>query len=130
MLVGSLILAAALPAQSASPQSVERDRDICAIYALPERPGVDSMGDPESSRRMREITFKGWSTVIAGAVTGEVRCNDPGGMDELRFSPDGQFAFSSGGWQVAPLAGSWGNCYYEKKDGKWRTLLCVITGIS
>ena len=122
MLIGALLLAAALPAQSVSPQSGERDRDICAIYALPQRPGVDSMGDPEASRRVREITFKGWSTVFAGTVTGDVRCDGPMGIDELRFSPDGLLAFSSGGWQSGPLAGSWGDCYYEKKGGKWQAL--------
>jgi len=84
------------------------------------------MGSEEAARRVQGITFEAWSTLGVG------RDDDArsASFDEFRFSPDRTLAFASGGWQVAPLAGGWGECYYAEVDGRWRTLLCTITAIS
>ena len=52
------------------------------------------------------------------------------GFETLEFSADRKLALGHGGWQSGPLSGGWGYCYYEKVGEAWRTLACVITGVS
>ena len=51
-------------------------------------------------------------------------------INGLGFSPDGLLAMVSGGYQVGPLNGQGGECYFTLKEGRWSSLGCRATWVS
>lgn len=130
MLVVAAMLATLLPIQTASPADAELKRDLCAIHALSERPGFSEMGSEADARRAQQLNTQSWRRIPAGSASLDSGCVPSFGIAAIQFSPEHTLAISYGGWQAAPLAGAYGECYYEKVGDSWRTLACFITGVS
>ena len=118
---------------SSSAQRSDDARDACAIAALPQKPGSD-FGGPDAGAKMKALEGTRWVSP-PGPRPNEARadwepCLDGSGFETFEFSPDRRFARAYGGWQATPLAGAWGECYYEKLGDGWRTIACIVTAVS
>ena len=45
-------------------------------------------------------------------------------VDSFGLTPDGTFGAIQGGWQMGPLAGAGGVCYFARRDARWQLVGC------
>jgi len=45
-------------------------------------------------------------------------------VESFGLSPDGTFGAIQGGWQMGPLAGAGGVCYFARRDAGWQLIGC------
>jgi hypothetical protein len=126
MAAAGLIAAAGASAAPAEEDAAVSREDICAVAARPELPGYDYAGDPVSGVDV--------NAVVDGTDWRSVSWRDcpsgSGAVETMRFSPDGRYALTEGGWQAGPLEGGWGYCLFRKTEAGWAPVDCVTTAIS
>ena len=107
----------------------ERREAICAIQALPARPGFDRFGAPPPGvEKLAQATAEVYGPGIAGGYG--VRWWGPCGpsaksTDMLLLGP-APWALTKGGPRTDGHQVAYGTCYHRREADSWRTVACRI----
>lgn len=129
------ILALGLLAASCGPRPAVQ-AELCAIRALPERPGLDAFGDPAVLTVARTLETRGQTQ---GQAYGPAlwpgpglrhwgRCPAQATTTEMILLGPGPYAMSKGGPRDRGRQTAFGTCYHLKTGGRWRSFACRING--
>jgi hypothetical protein len=136
--VGLLVLAA-LTLTACGPRPAEQV-EICAIFALPGVPGDTQIGDAYDlawAKAHERALFKsgviyapGWQVLGHRRSWGHCPAQGPQRakpIEHLLISPDGAYAMTKGGRRANGHPVSFGSCYYQKAETRWRLRACRQT---
>lgn len=131
-----IVLAVQLAAACAPPPAVQAE--LCAIQALPGRPGQDRLDAPLAEVLRTTLDPRGQTrgqaygpAVAAGpALLWWGRCPVQAGTTEMILLGPGPYAMTKGGPRTRGGHTAFGTCYHLKAHGRWRTLACRINPAS
>jgi hypothetical protein len=118
-LVSLMALSACAPARQA---------DLCAIQALPARPGVDRFGVPPGVERKAQAVAQVYGPGVLGGY--HIRwwglcARTAKTTDMLLLGPE-PWALTKGGERAHGRQVSYGTCYHRRDGDGWRTVACRI----
>lgn len=105
-----------------------RQAEICAIQALPARPGVDRFGVPPGVERQaqREGEAYGPGVLLAGRISWWDRCPRRADTTDMLLLGPEPWALTKGGPRAHGRQVAYGTCYHRKDGDRWRTVACRI----
>lgn len=123
LLLPLLALAACAPKP---PQQAE----LCAIQALPSRPGIDAF-DRSGGAPLPKIDLRSQmdGVAYAGALWPSAwwgRCAKKADTTDMILLGPEPWALTKGGPREAGQQRAYGTCYHRKVDGAWKTVACRI----
>ncbi|MET3665612.1 hypothetical protein [Caulobacter sp. 1776] len=116
-----LLLAACGPAPA-------RQAEICAVQALPTRPGVDRFGVPPGIERraQREGAVYGPGVLGGYHIRWWGPCPARADTTDMLLIGPGPWALTKGGQRAGGRQVGYGTCYHRKAGDGWRTVACRI----
>jgi hypothetical protein len=106
----------------------QRRADLCAIQALPARPGVDRFGVPPGVERRAQLEGEAYGPGIAGGY--RLRwwglCGGKADATDMILIGPAPWALTKGGKRAHGRQVSYGTCYHRRTDDGWRTVACRI----
>jgi hypothetical protein len=105
-----------------------RQADICAIQALPARPGVDAFGtapDIEQAAQTKGAVY-GPGMLLSGPIRWWGRCPSKADTTDMILIGPGPWALTKGGPRADGRPLGYGTCYHRDDGQGWRTLACRI----
>ena len=114
---------------SACGPSGERRAEICAVQALPARPGFDRFGlaPPGLERKAQaEGAVYGPGVIGADHVRWWGRCGPSAATTDMLLMGPGPWALTKGGPRAHGRQVGYGTCYHRREDDGWRTVACRI----
>jgi hypothetical protein len=121
LLLPLLSLAACGPAPA-------RQAEICAIQALPARPGVDRFGVPPGVERkaQREGAVYGPGPLGGYHIRWWGLCPSHADTTDMVLIGPAPWALTKGGQRAGGRQVSYGTCYHRKVGDGWKTVACRI----
>jgi hypothetical protein len=116
-----LLLAACAPA-------ARRQADICAIQALPARPGIDRFGvspGVEHAAQTRGDVY-GPGVLLTGRMAWWGHCSRRAETTDMLLIGPGPWALTKGGPRAHGRQVAYGTCYHRKTGDGWATVACRI----
>lgn len=106
----------------------QRRADICAIQALPARPGVDRFGAPPGVERKAQREGAAYGPGVLGGY--HIRwwglCGPrPDTTDMILIGPE-PWALTKGGLRAEGRQVTYGTCYHRREGEGWKTVACRI----
>lgn len=103
----------------------ERQAELCAVQALPARPGVDRFGVPpnvEMAAQMDGVAYAAalWPSAWWG------RCPKRADTTQMILLGPEPWALTKGGPRRNGQQVGYGTCYHKKTDAGWKTVACRI----
>ncbi|WP_454760154.1 hypothetical protein [Caulobacter segnis] len=106
----------------------QRRADLCAIQALPARPGVDRFGAPPGVERKAQAEGTVYGPGIAGGY--HIRwwglCGKQADTTDMILIGPEPWALTKGGTRAHGRQVTYGTCYHRKTDNGWKTVACRI----
>ncbi len=105
-----------------------RQSDLCAIQALPARPGLDAFGiapDVEQAAQTRGAVY-GPGLLPGGGIRWWGRCPRQADTTDMILIGPGPWALTKGGPRVDGRPLGYGTCYHRDDGRGWRTVACRI----
>jgi hypothetical protein len=105
-----------------------RQAEICAVQALPSRPGVDRFGAPPGVERkaQREAAVYGPGLLLTGRIGWWGRCPTRADTTDMLLLGPEPWALTKGGVRAHGRQVSYGTCYHRREGNGWRTVACRI----
>ncbi|KQV57542.1 MULTISPECIES: hypothetical protein [unclassified Caulobacter] len=105
-----------------------RQAEICAVQALPARPGVDRFGVPPGVERQaqREGAVYGPGVLLTGRIGWWGRCPGRADTTDMLLIGPAPWALTKGGPRAHGRQVAYGTCYHRREDQRWRTVACRI----
>jgi hypothetical protein len=106
----------------------QRRTDLCAIQAMPARPGVDRFGVPPGVERKAQLEGEAYGPGIAGGY--HIRwwglCGKRADTTDMILIGPEPWALTKGGTRAYGRQVTYGTCYHRKTDDGWKTAACRI----
>lgn len=108
----------------------ERQADICAVQALPARPGVDRFGVPPGVERQAQAVARVYGPGVIGGY--HIRwwglCPAKADTTDMLLLGPEPWALTKGGQRAHGRQVSYGTCYHRREADGWRTVACRVNG--
>jgi len=105
-----------------------RQAEICAIQALPARPGVDRFGVPPGVERQAQAEAEVYGPGAFGGY--HIRwwgaCPQTAATTDMLLLGPEPWALTKGGLREHGRQLSYGTCYHRRDGDAWRTVACRI----
>lgn len=123
-----LVLALPLLLLTACGPTGQRRADLCALQALPARPGVDRFGVPPGVERKAQLEGEAYGPGIAGGY--HIRwwgvCGKQADTTDMILIGPAPWALTKGGPRADGRQVTYGTCYHRKEGDGWKTVACRI----
>jgi hypothetical protein len=105
-----------------------RQAEICAIQALPARPGVDRFGVPPGVEREAQAVgaVYGPGVLLTGRIGWWGRCPARADTTDMLLIGPEPWALTKGGERAHGRQVSYGTCYHRRTGDGWKTVACRI----
>ena len=117
-----------LSACAPNTQASGRQADICAVQALPSRPGVDRFGVPPGVERKAQREAQVFGPGVFGGY--HIRwwgfCGKKADTTDMLLLGPEPWALTKGGERAHGRQVSYGTCYHRKDEDGWRTMACRV----
>ncbi len=122
-----LVLPLVLLTAACAPQA-ERQAQICAIQAMPARPGVDDFGVSPPIERLAQTKgdVYGPGVMPGAAIAWWGRCPRKAETTDMLLIGPGPWALTKGGPRAHGRQVAYGTCYHRQDGDGWRTVACRI----
>jgi len=105
-----------------------RQAELCAIQALPARPGVDRFGVPPGVERRAQAVAEVYGPGVLGDY--HIRwwglCGRKADTTDMLLLGPAPWALTKGGQRAHGRQVSYGTCYHRREGERWRTVACRI----
>jgi hypothetical protein len=106
----------------------QRRADICAVQALPARPGVDRFGAAPGVERKAQAVGAVYGPGVFGGY--HIRwwglCGPKADTTDMLLLGPEPWALTKGGERAHGRQVSYGTCYHRREGQAWKTVACRI----